>query len=83
MNDLITALIICLFPPIAMALKLMLRRIINETDGERRCGMSNETIINVLKDMLSNLCEGCGGCKNKCLDYQVLEYLIKEKGGAK
>ncbi len=31
---LITALIICLFPPIAMALKLMLRRIINETDEE-------------------------------------------------
>lgn len=43
--------------------------------------MNNETIIDVLKDMLSNLCEGCGGCKNKCLDYQVLEYLIKEKGG--
>ena len=44
--------------------------------------MNNETIINVLKEMLSNLCEDCGGCYNKCLDYRVLEYLLKEKGGA-
>lgn len=44
--------------------------------------MTNEEIVDTLKDMLSNLCEGCGGCKNKCLDYQVLEYLIKEKGGS-
>lgn len=44
--------------------------------------MKNETIINVLKAMLSELCEGCGGCNNKCLDYQVLAYLLKEKGGA-
>lgn len=44
--------------------------------------MTNETIINVLKEMQSNLCMGCSGCKNKCLDYQVLELLIKEKGGA-
>lgn len=33
MDDLITALIICVFPPIATALKLMLRRVINETDN--------------------------------------------------
>ena len=32
MDDLITALIICLFPPIATVLKLMLRRALNETD---------------------------------------------------
>ena len=32
MNDLIIALTICLFPPIAKVLKVMLRRIIDETD---------------------------------------------------
>ena len=44
--------------------------------------MTNETIVDVLKEILSNLCIGCSGCSNKCLCYQVLEYLIKEKGGA-
>ena len=44
--------------------------------------MNNTIIIETLREMLSDLCEGCGGCKNKCLDYQVLEYLLKEKGGA-
>lgn len=44
--------------------------------------MNNKIIVEVLKEMLSNLCIGCSGCKNKCLDYQVLEYLLKEKGGA-
>lgn len=44
--------------------------------------MTNEEIVDTLKDMLSNLCMSCSGCKNKCRDYQVLEYLIKEKGGA-
>lgn len=43
--------------------------------------MTNEEIIDVLKEMLSNLCVGCSGCNTKCLNYQVLEYLIKEKGG--
>ena len=32
MTNLITALIICLFPPIATALKVMLWRVIDETD---------------------------------------------------
>lgn len=32
MTDLITALIICLFTPAAIALKAMLRRILDETD---------------------------------------------------
>jgi hypothetical protein len=44
--------------------------------------MNNKTIISVLQTMLTDMCKDCGGCKNKCLDYQVLEYLIKEKGGA-
>lgn len=44
--------------------------------------MNNETIIEVLKQMLAGLCMGCSGCNDKCLDYQVLEYLLKEKGGA-
>lgn len=44
--------------------------------------MDNKVIVETLKDMLSNLCNGCGGCKDKCLDYQVLEYLIKEKGSS-
>ena len=43
--------------------------------------MNNKEIVDTLKEMLSNLCMGCSGCKNKCLDYQVLEYLLKEKGG--
>ena len=42
--------------------------------------MNNTVIIETLKEMLSDLCMGCGGCNNKkCLDYQVLEYLLKEK----
>lgn len=44
--------------------------------------MNNKIIVEVLREMLSNLCMGCSGCNNaKCLDYQVLEYLLKEKGG--
>lgn len=41
----------------------------------------NEEIIMVLREMLSNLCMSCSGCRTKCLDYQVLKYLIKEKEG--
>ena len=44
--------------------------------------MTNKEIVETLREMLSNLCMGCSGCKDKCLDYQVLEYLLKEKGGA-
>lgn len=43
--------------------------------------MDNDIIIETLREMLSNLCMGCGGCKDKCRDYQVLKYLLKEKGG--
>lgn len=44
--------------------------------------ISNETIITVLKEMISNLCMGCGGCHSgHCLDRDVLEYLLKEKEG--
>lgn len=43
--------------------------------------MNTKTIINVLREMLSNLCMGCSGCRTRCLDYQVLEYLLKEKEG--
>jgi len=43
--------------------------------------INNETIISVLQAMLKDMCKDCGGCKDGCLDYQVLEYLIKEKGG--
>ena len=43
--------------------------------------MDDKVIIETLKEMLSDLCDGCGGCKDKCLDYQVLEYLINERGG--
>ena len=42
--------------------------------------MTNEEIVDTLNEMLSELCKGCSGCKSRCLDYQVLEYLIKEKG---
>ena len=41
--------------------------------------MTNKDIIETLKEMISDLCKGCGGCHDKCLDYQVLEYLLKEK----
>lgn len=44
--------------------------------------MTNKEIVDTLKEMLSELCKGCSSCKNKCLDYQVLEHLIKEKGGS-
>lgn len=43
--------------------------------------MTNKDIVETLREMLSNLCMGCSGCKDKCLDYQVLEYLLKEKEG--
>ena len=43
--------------------------------------IENKVIVETLGEMLSNLCMGCGGCNDKCLDYRVLEYLLKEKGG--
>ena len=45
--------------------------------GER---IENKVIVETLREMLSNLCMGCGGCNDRCLDYRVLEYLLKEKG---
>ena len=44
--------------------------------------MTNKVIVETLREMLSNLCMGCSGCRTKCRDYQVLEYLLKEKEGA-
>lgn len=38
MTDLVTALIICLFTPAALALKVMLRRIIDEADERSEKG---------------------------------------------
>ena len=43
--------------------------------------MNDETIINVLKEMRANICVGCGGCIDYCLDFKVLDYLIKEREG--
>ena len=43
--------------------------------------MNNKDIVETLREMLSNLCMGCSGCRSRCIDYQVLEYLIKEKEG--
>ena len=43
--------------------------------------IENKVIVETLREMLSNLCMGCSGCDDKCLDYRVLEYLLKEKGG--
>ena len=49
--------------------------------------MKKKIIVETLREMLSNLCKGCSGCNDRCLDYRVLEhllreYLFKEKGGA-
>lgn len=43
--------------------------------------IENKVIVETLREMLSNLCMGCSGCDDKCLDYRVLEYLLEEKGG--
>lgn len=42
--------------------------------------MNDETIIMVLKEMRTALCEDCGGCYEHCLDRKVLDYLLKERG---
>ena len=43
--------------------------------------IENKVIVETLREMLSNLCMGCSGCDDKCLDYRVLEYLLEEKEG--
>lgn len=40
--------------------------------------MDNKIILSSLREILHEMCIGCGGCKIKCENYQVIEYLIKE-----
>lgn len=56
-------------------------KFLNNPENTKRHLMNNTVIVETLREMLSDLCTGCGGCTDKCLDYQVLEYLLKEKGG--
>jgi len=47
-------------------------------DYKRGECMDKRIILSALREILEEMCEDCGGCTQKCVNYKVIAYLIEQ-----